>query len=200
MTLLSANWYNIFYWLTVSDGVKKFFDGASNLFTTVAVIGFILLVIASIGKAITLSCNSIETKEEELKDSDVRGWEAFRKYVAKVFWPMLVLSVVTWIGYVATPSKKDCMFIVAGGAVGNFLGSDSAAKAIPSDIAQFLHTSLQEKTKGLISDAKKEISEDTTVATPPPMSPKKRSLLDKAKSLTKDELVDLIKEDTTFAK
>lgn len=199
MTLLSSNWYNIFYWLTVSDSVKRFFDVSSNIFTVLTIISFIILVIASIGKSSSISENNVQSPEDELKDSDVRSWESFRRYTSKVFWPLLILSLVTWVGYVATPSRKDCMLIVAGGAIGNFIGSDSSAKSLPADATEYLHLMLGKQISDLRNP--KADSVITTVTTTTTVAaPAKQTFLDKAKNLTRDELVDAIKNDTTLFK
>lgn len=135
-----TNWYSLFYWLTVADSVKHFFDVTSNLFTTVAVISFIAYVITCIGTSIQIASNNVSNTEEEKTDAEVRAWVYAKQYSSRVFWPALGLALITWIGYVATPTKKDCFIIIAGGAVGNFLQSDSTAKQLPHDVTNFLHT------------------------------------------------------------
>ena len=185
-----TNWYSIFYWLTVADGVKTFFDVTSNIFTWIAVLSFILYVIFTIGKASTLSGNNLKNAEEENQDSDFRSWEIGRKYAARLFYSMLVLSLITWFGYIATPTKKDCLLIVAGGAVGNFMMTDSSAKELPSDVTKFLHLSLKNEIKDLSDDTKRQLD----VQTP------KEKLLDKAKDLSKEELIKFLEKDTTVLK
>jgi len=189
-SILLADFYGIFYWLTVADSVKKFFDAASNIFTVFAVISFIAFFITSIGRAVTVSSNDLQNEDEENKSPDARAWTLIRKFILRFFYPMLFLSIITWMGYVFVPTKKDCLLIVAGGAVGNFITHDSSAKAIPSDITRFLHLSLQEQMKDLNSDVKKELG----------MQTKKEEFVDKVKSLSKEELVKYIQNDTTFVK
>ena len=182
------NWYSVFYWLTVADGVKRFFDVASSWFMFFTIVFFIILIITVIGKAITISQNKVENKEDEGKDADVRAWNLVRSYSSKLFFAFLVLMTVTWLGYVATPSKKDCLMIIAGGAVGNFVTSDSSAKQIPHDIATFLHMSLQKEVASLDVETRKELG----MATP------KEKFLDKVKNMTKEQLVEYLKSDTTL--
>lgn len=44
--ILDINFYTAFYWLSVAEGVKQFFDYFSNFFT-VAMIGMILIWVIS---------------------------------------------------------------------------------------------------------------------------------------------------------
>lgn len=184
------NWYDVFYWISRADDVKGFFDGASNTFMTFTCIFFVILIIAHIGKAVSISDEDVKTKEDEEKNSLIRAWELVKRYSLKLFYPFLILTVITWAIYVFVPSKKDALFILAGGAVGNFLTKDSAAKQLPSDITSFLHLSLKKETEDLTADAKRELGIET---------PKDR-LLEKAKDMTKEELINYIKADTTVLK
>jgi hypothetical protein len=192
--LLAVNWYKIFYFMALSDGIKAFFDTTSNIFTTTAVISFIVMVIAMIGRSYVVSENRLETPEEENKDADTRSWERLRKYTTRVFWLTLALSLVTWLGYVLVPTKKDCLFIVAGGAAASFVSSDSSVKALPADLTKYVHLSLKEKISELTDDERKEVGltthEDSV----------KNSLIDKVEGLTKDELIEQIKKGTLFGK
>lgn len=184
------NYYNVFYWLTVADGVKKCFDIFSNIFSTFAVLSFVAYAIISIGRVITVSENDLKNEEDDKKDADLRSWNIGRQFVIRLFYSMTILSVITWMGYVFTPTKKDCLLIVAGGAVGNFITTDSTAKEIPSDITKFLHLSLQEEIKDLDSDVKRELGIQ---------SPKEK-LIDKAKEMSKEQLLEYLKSDTVLLK
>lgn len=184
------NWYSVFYWLTVSGSVKHFFDITSNIFTTVAIISLILMFSASIGKAVTTDDQSTKTEEEDKVNPTIRAWEFTRKTGTKLFYPSLVLSLLTWTCYVFTPTKQDCLLIVAGGAVGNFITSDSSSKQIPSDVTKFLHLSLQKEISSLTDDAKKQIG----------MQSDKDKFLEKAKDMTKEQIIEYFKKDTTLAK
>jgi hypothetical protein len=98
------NWYNVFYWLTVSDGIKSFFDVTSNIFTTLAIISLICVIVANIGKAVTISDKGTKNTEEDNIEPDVRGFDMFKKFSTRIFYPFLIISIITWFGYVATPS------------------------------------------------------------------------------------------------
>jgi hypothetical protein len=183
------NWYSTFYWLTVADSVKKFFDVASNVFTFFAVIFFLIMIITIIGKAIQVSEDSVENEEDEKTNADVRAWEFAKKYSTKLFWPSLIICIITWLGYVMVPTKKDCLLIIAGGSVGNFLTTDKSAKELPGDITKFLHLSLQKEVSDLSEDGRKQIGLQTN----------KDKLIDKAKKMTKDELVKYLETDSTLS-
>lgn len=75
------NWYSIFYALTVSDGVKNFFDVTSNIFTWFAVLSFLALVGVSIAKSVMVSENRLKNEEDEKVDPDTRSLVKARVYV-----------------------------------------------------------------------------------------------------------------------
>ena len=181
------SWYSIFYWLTRADSVKTFFDTTSDIFTTLAVISFIAMVIGIVGKSVMVSSNNDKTPEQENVDPDIRAWELFRKLGTRVFWPTLILCLITWLGYMATPTKKDCLLIIAGGAVGNFITTDTSARQLPADVAQFLHVELRNKVSELSEDTRKEIGLQTP----------KEKFLDKAEKMTKEQLIEYLKSDST---
>lgn len=184
------NYYSVFYWLTVSDSVKKCFDYFSSTFTLFAILSFIALIITIVGKSVTVSNEKLTDAAKDSTNPDLRAWETARKLSARIFYPMLILCVITWFGFVLTPTKKDCLLIIAGGAVGNFITSDSSAKQLPSDVTKFLHMSLQEQMKDLSSDVKKELGVQ---------SPKEK-LIDDVKNMTKEEIIKRLETDTTITK
>lgn len=179
-----TNYYNVFYWLTVSDGVKLFFDESSNIFTVGSIVALIGLVICSLFRA---SC-ATTSEEEDKKNDSVRSWEIARKYFSRIFYTLLPLAIICWMGYVLTPTKKDCLMIVAGGAVGNFIQSDSSSKALPADVTKFLHLSLKKEISSLGEDVKREFDMQTP----------KEKLMDKVKELSKEQLIEYLKVDSTI--
>ena len=72
------------------------------------------------------------------------------------------------------------------------MATDASAKQLPSDVAKFLHMSLKAQIDDLSEDAKKELGFQT------PKEKIKEKLLNKAKKLSKDELVKFIQTDTTW--
>lgn len=158
------NWYSIFYWITVADGVKDFFDVFSDLFSWGAVIalGTTILIIVYSKDA---SQNFTESAEQSNK-----YWITFFRRTAIWF---SLLAFITWGGYVFTPTKKDALLIVAGGAVGQFITTDSSSKQIPAEAMTLLRTKIRSEIMELNNPIE--------------------SLSDTLKEKSKEELIELIK-------
>jgi hypothetical protein len=95
-----------------------------------------------------------------------------------------------WFLYLFTPSKGDTLLIIAGGAVGNFVTSDSSSKAIPSDITNFIHMKLKAEMINVDDDIKRQLDVQ---------SPKEK-FMDKVKDLSKEQLIEYLQKDTTLIK
>lgn len=149
------NWYSIFYWMSVADKVSGYLLCISIV---TGILGFIALLSAILG------------------DSDYT--KTFKRWMIG----MWCISFVLGIGHAFTPSKKDMLLIVAGGAVGTFITSDSSARAIPADLAKYVHMGLQEQINDLSADTRKELGVDT---------PEDR-LKEKVKSFSKEELLEYL--------
>lgn len=176
-----VNYYKLFYWLTVSDGLKSAFDSFSNIFTFMTIIGaiayFVFIGICSDSSAKEMVDGKWVTPKSMLH---------WRKLTGNFFWMSFILCFVSWIGYALVPTKKDALLIVAGGATMNFLSTDSAAKQVPHEALNFVVTSL----KSMAAEAKVDIG----IAT------EKEKVLESVKGLTVPELIDRMKADTTLAK
>lgn len=177
------NYYNVFYFLTVADGVKEVFDTFSNIFTFLTVVSFIVYAI--------LIGTSIESKVKE--QSDYEDMVRWRKFVGRFYWTSQIICVITWLGWVFTPTKKDCMLIVAGGAVGNFITTDTSSRAIPADITKFLHLSLNKEIEDLQKEVKTDIRKELGVQTP------KDKFIERVEKLSKEQLIEYLKRDTTIS-
>lgn len=105
-----------------------------------------------------------------------RSWTFFS-------WPIMILFWGLWI---FTPDKKDALFIVAGGGAINYLAQDSTAKQIPHELIEFTKVNLE----NLAADAKVQLG----------IQSQKDKILEEAKNMTANELLERIKVDTTFAK
>lgn len=176
------NYFSVFYWLTVADGVKNVFDTFSNIFTFFTVISLIAYLII-VGVSIDTKANN---KEAEYKDTLL-----WRKLIGRFYWVSQIICIITWLGYVLTPTKKDCLLIVAGGSVGNFITNDSSAKSIPSDITKFLHLSLNKEIDDLSKTVQTDVRKELGVQTP------KDKLLDGIGKMTKEQIIEYIKNDST---
>lgn len=131
-----TNWYSIFYWLTVADGVKQFFDTSSNIFTAAAVIGVAGYIIGSL----CTSSNSDYPDHSDYKISVI--WQKAFKTIAIV---ATIFSMLTWMGWIFTPTKKDALIIIAGGTVANFVTQDSSAKQVPHEVMELLRVKIKEE-------------------------------------------------------
>ncbi len=159
------NFYKIFYWLTVADNFKQFF--------ITGIVIFMLVCLVS-----TISYFLFYDEKENQKMS--RKW----------MWWGFPFCILFWFLYLFTPSKSDTLLIIAGGAVGNFVTSDSSSKAIPADISRFLHVKLQAEIEKSSDEVKKQLG----IQSP------KEQFMDKVKDLTKEQLIEYLKKDTTLIK
>lgn len=180
------NWYSIFYWVTRADSVRTFFDVASNIFTSMAIFLFIVFICTALNLMEQISVNKIKNEEEEKTNSEVRSAKMLKRYFSNIFYVSLFLSLITWAGYMLTPTKKETLLIIAGGGTMQFLTTDSAAKQIPHELSTFVVTELKSMAK--------EAQVDLGIAS------QKDKILEEAKHMTSQELIERLKVDTNFAK
>lgn len=180
------NFYSVFYWLTVADGVKNVFDTFSNFFTLFTIVGLIAYLIV-----IGISINIRSENEDFNEDKNYKDALLWRKLFGRFYFFCQIICIITWLGYVFTPTKKDCLLIVAGGSVGNFITNDSSAKSIPSDITKFLHLSLNKEIDDLSKEVQTDVRKELGVQTP------KDKLLDGIGKMTKEQIIEYIKNDST---
>ena len=167
------NWYTIFYWVTVADNAITFFGWLAGLSTSFTIIYWLI-------RAFTSDDDFWSSKENEIA----------RKRLFKLAYTFILTMIIGWAGIVFTPSKKDCLLIIAGGSAATFLSTDSSAKQLPADVAKFLHMSLKKETEDLGSEARQELGIETT----------KEKFLREASKLTKEELIERFKNDSTLLK
>lgn len=156
------NWYSVFYWISVADNVTEFLGAIAVIFT----IFFILSVIGYF----TSNYSKAEHAYNQ-ESSDYKEWTVWNTAWKKAFQWSLIIGLITGSCWVFVPTKKDCLLIVTGGAVGNFITSDSSARAIPSEAM----TLLRDKIRQEITEMKN------------PLSTKK------IEDMTKEELIELLK-------
>jgi Na+/H+ antiporter NhaC len=169
------NWYQLFYLMTMADRLQTFFDALSSWATFFVIVGLAWLILTTIGYSARRSATSAPSPDKLIEDDELEGWRNARKYGLIWLYTWLPICIISWFLYIATPSKKDALLIVAGGAVGTFITSDSSAKELPSDITNFLRAKIIAETKELSLE---EVlpSQDTL------------------KDLSKEQLIKLIKE------
>lgn len=179
------NWYNIFYWVTRGDSIKDFFDISSNIFTTLAVISFVVVAACTIGAGIQISDSNTKNDDEDKSNPEIRAWQKTRRYSSFLFYPLLIFSIITWLGYVLTPTKKEALLILAGGGTMNYLTTDSTAKQLPHEMTTFVVTELKTMAK--------EAKVDFGIAN------QKERILEDAKQMTTEQLMEKMKLDSNFA-
>jgi hypothetical protein len=168
--------------MTVADGVKSVFNVASNILTFFLIIGAIFYVIMI---AISTDKENMTHDDDgnKILEPSILHWKRFSSLF---FWLSLTFTLITWIGYVATPTKKDCLLIVAGGSTMEFMTTDSVAKQIPHDVMNFLSTEL----RNMAAEAKVDLG----------VQNQKEKVLESVKTMTAEELINTMKSDSTVAK
>ena len=155
------NYINLFYWLTVVDGVKAILMGLSIFFGVLLAITIVVTIINF--------CD----------DDDNRRW-------SKQLWWLIPSFSVVLLLFTFIPSKKDALLIIGGGTALNYVTNDSTCKQIPKELSTFVMTEL----KSMASDAKVSLG----------VADQQAKLLDEAKNMSSKELIEKMKNDTSFAK
>lgn len=145
-------------------------DNARVLFKWGAGLFSIIACISTIGYFIMVNDG------DQKAQADCKSWMKWSYPFMFLWWCLLVF----------TPSKKDALLIVAGGQTLNFLANDKSAKQIPSELSNFVLTEVKNMAK--------EASVDLNI------NNQKDKILEKAKNMTAQELMNEMKADTTFAK
>lgn len=120
-------------------------------------------------------------------DSPWSDWErASRKAYLIVLIPFFI-SIFSWM---LVPSKRDMMVIVAGGSIGNFVSSDSSSRAIPAELTRYVRNYLKKEADDVDSDLKQELNLETP----------KDKLIRNVKDMTKEQIIEYLKTDTSLTK
>jgi hypothetical protein len=146
MVILNTNWYSIFYWITVADTVK-------SVASIIAIVTAMMFAISIVGWFFSTSglAESAVAGSPENQTYQYNEWLPWVKAWKRSVMLTPIISLIFTLITIFIPSKMDCLLIVAGGAVGNFVTSDSSAKQIPSEITLLL----REKIKSEIQELKK---------------------------------------------
>jgi hypothetical protein len=163
------NWYKLFYWLTVADNAKTMFIAFIVIFTIISLIATIAYF------SNTGSTYKSQTNNEKENQMMSRKW----------MWWSYPFMILFWSLYIFTPNKKDALLIVAGGGTMEFLTTDSTAKQIPHELSSFVVTQL----KNMGKEAQVELG----------IQSQKDRILDEAKNMTSQQLLEKMKIDTNFA-
>jgi hypothetical protein len=121
-------------------------------------------------------------RQENLSASNTSAAERAKKWM----WWSYPFAVVLWALFVLTPSKKDSLLILAGGGSMKFLTTDSAARELPHELTSFVVSEL----KSMAKDAQVDLG----------IASQKEKILEEAKKMTVDQLMDRARSDSNFAK
>ena len=119
---------------------------------------------------------------EDLTCAPNSGAERAKKWM----WWCYPFMILFWSLYVFTPNKRDALLIVAGGQTMDFLTTDTTAKQIPHDVLNFVSVEL----KNMAAEAKVDLG----------IVNQKDRILDEAKQMTTEQLLQRMQVDSTFAK
>lgn len=140
------------------------------------------IILFSIISAISTLWFVVDRDQYDLTASKNSGAERAKKWM----WWSYPFSILFWSLYIFTPSKKDTLLIVAGGQTLNYLTTDSTAKKIPHELINFVLIELEHMAK----DAKVDLN----IAT------QKEKIINEAKQMTGEELIEKLKSDSTLRK
>lgn len=171
------NWYQIFYLFSIVDNLGTFFGWMVTIFTLISLVSWIVFIIYK------STANGVFTDEKKEEDAeDKQNLSIQRRWV----WYSTFFFIIFWLLYIATPTKKDMLLIIAGGSVGEFVANDSSAQKLPADITRFLHAEIVKATAEIGEDKDDAKEEKKSVIAPE---------VERIKKMSKEELERiLIKE------
>lgn len=143
-------------------------DSAKSFFLTFTILFTIVNVISWVSYFINLG------------DMNETGVKLSKNWI----WYSTPFAILFWTLFIFTPSKRDALLIVAGGSTLDYLVQDSTAKQIPKELINFVSVELR------------NLATETGVQLQ--INSKKEEMLDKVKDLSAKELIDLMKQDTTY--
>lgn len=121
--------------------------------------------------------------DDDAKDEDLDKRQAISR---RWMWWSYPFALFAWAFVIFTPSKKDSLLIIAGGGTMNYLTTDSTARRIPHELTSFVVSEL----RSMASEAKVEFDLHT----------QQEKVLETAKSMTTDKLIEKMQTDSIFAK
>lgn len=175
------NWYQIFYLVSLGDGLISFFDTLSNWMTVFAIVSFIFYCVMW---GVSVASYSDEGPVNDEYSSEAKGFRRLRRFSGVMFWSFLLLTIISWLGYVAIPTKKESLLIIAGGGAMQYLTTDSVGKQLPKEAMNFVVTELKQMSK----EAQVELG----------VLSQKDKILDEAKKMTSEQLMEKMKVDSNF--
>lgn len=158
------------------DYIKLFYwltvvDGLKGLLLAISIIFGVLLFFVIVGNIISFI--------DEEDDKDRKRW-------SKQLWWLIPIFSIAVLLQVFIPSKKNALLIIGGGTALNYVTNDSTCKQIPKELSTFVVTEL----KSMAADAKTSLG----------VADQQNKILDEAKNMSSKELIEKMKNDTSFAK
>ena len=158
------------------DYIKLFYwltvvDSLKGLLLAISIIFGVLLFFVIAGNIISFI--------EEESDEDRKRW-------SKQLWWLIPIFSIAVLLQVFIPGKKNTLLIIGGGTALNYVTNDSTCKQIPKELSTFVVTEL----KSMAADAKTSLG----------VADQQNKILDEAKNMSSKELIEKMKNDTSFAK
>lgn len=158
------------------DYIKLFYwltvvDSLKGLLLAISIIFGVLLFFVIAGNIISFI--------DEEDDEDRKRW-------SKQLWWLIPIFSIAVLLQVFIPSKKNALLIIGGGTALNYVTNDSTCKQIPKELSTFVVTEL----KSMAADAKTSLG----------VADQQNKILDEAKNMSSKELIEKMKNDTSFAK
>lgn len=151
-------------------------DNAKSMFVVFIIIFTLAALISTVLFFVSLTDDDLGNEEKRYFNEMCRKW----------MWWSFPFLILFWSCFIFTPSKRDALLIVAGGQTMNFLTTDSTSRKIPHELSDFVVTEL----KNMAKDAKVELG----------VLNEKDKILDEAKKMTTEQLLEKMKTDNNFAK
>lgn len=165
------NWYTIFYLFSILDKLSTALGWIAGLST----LGFIIFTVVYFINKQRLSMSRYE--------DDGKHW------LNVIKWPYrttIIFLILSWVSIIFVPTRRDMLIIIAGGAVGEFITTDSSARQLPADITRFLRGEILSATAELGDEAKASLGIKTEA----------EKQVEKIKSMSREELEKLLLEKT----
>jgi hypothetical protein len=163
------NWYTLFYLFSILEKLTIAFQWGAGLCTA--------------GYVIFLILHYFNKAEVNNYSENTDAHKVGLKWINTFKWPRIscfVLGIIFWLLIVFTPNRKDMIIIIAGGAVGQFVTTDSSARQLPADITRFLRGEILKATSELTDEARQSVGIDTEA--------------EKIKKMSREELEKLLLE------
>jgi hypothetical protein len=163
------NWYTLFYLFSILEKLTIAFAWGAGLCTFFFVV-FVIL-------------HYVNKAEVNYHNEDTHTYKNALKWINTFKWPRIscfVLGIIFWVLIIFTPNRKDMIIIIAGGAVGQFVTTDSSARELPADITRFLRGEILKATSELTDEARQSVGIDTEA--------------EKIKKMSREELEKLLLE------